>query len=199
MRAVESFGELKKEVSDITEKSGKLEHERLAVLDLINKIEVKRTNVFMDCFNAINKNFNQLFYSFFSGEGSLSLSNPENPLEAGLIIQAKHKEALQNLDSMSGGEKSLTALAFLFAIQLYEPAPFYVFDEADAALDAEKSIKLGRMIQEISKTSQFLAITHNEQLIKQADQIIGVALNKEKSSVIGLKLRDKIGAESTEG
>ncbi|MBI4052825.1 MAG: AAA family ATPase [Candidatus Diapherotrites archaeon] len=189
MRAVASFEELKKEVSDITEKSGKLEQERLAVLDMIGKIEVKRTNVFMDCFSAINKNFNRLFYSFFSGAGNLSLSNPENPLEAGLIIQAKHKEALQNIDSMSGGEKSLTALAFLFAIQLYEPAPFYVFDEADAALDAENSIKLGRMIKEISKTSQFLAITHNEQLIKQADQIIGVALNKEKSSVIGIRLK----------
>ena len=136
-----------------------------------------------------------MFFSLFEGEGQLSLSNTEKPLEAGLVIEAKHKgQNLQNIDSMSGGEKSLTALAFLFAIQLYEPAPFYVFDEADAALDKENSSKIVGLIKEVSKQSQFIAITHNEALINEADQIIGVALNKQKSSVIGLKLKEKATA-----
>ncbi|MFH1240026.1 MAG: AAA family ATPase [Candidatus Diapherotrites archaeon] len=192
MKALESFEELKKEVDDIKAKSKKLDEEKFSVLGMIEKIEVKRTNVFLDCFNEINGNFGRMFFSLFSGEGKLKLTNSEMPLESGLLIEAKHKTTLQNIDSMSGGEKTLTALAFLFAIQLYEPAPFYIFDEADAALDAENSVKLGNMIKEISKSSQFIAITHNDPLIKEADQIIGVALNEQKSSVIGLKLKEEL-------
>jgi chromosome segregation protein len=160
---------------------------------MIEKIEVKRTNVFMGCFQELGRHFSETFFDLFGGEGMLSLSNPENPLESGLIIEAKHKgNSLQNIDSMSGGEKTLTALAFLFAIQLYEPAPFYVFDEADAALDKENSLKMVKIIKETSKSSQFIAITHNDPLIREADQIIGVALNKQKSSVIGLRLREQV-------
>ena len=192
MKAVDNFNELKKEVDDIQEKAEKLENERLAVLDMIDKIEFKRTNVFMDCFNEINKNFKEMFYNFFGGEGMLSMIDPENPLESGLEIDARHKgDNLQSIDAMSGGEKTLTALAFMFAIQLYSPAPFYAFDEADAALDKENSMKMSKLIKMISQNSQFVAITHNDTLTKQADQIVGVALNKDKSSVIGLRLKGK--------
>ncbi|HLC79588.1 MAG TPA: hypothetical protein VJG83_04120, partial [archaeon] len=93
------------------------------------------------------------------------------------------------IDAMSGGEKSLTALAFLFAIQSFEPAPFYIFDEVDAALDKENSVKVGKMIRGQSSTSQFITISHNDSVINQADQIVGVAMNKHKSSVIGLRLK----------
>ncbi len=199
MKAIESFNELAEEVKDVRAKVEKLDEEKNAVLELIEKIEVKRTNVFMDCFEEVNKHFRRTFLDLFAGDGLLSLSNPEAPLEAGLIIEAKHKgNALQNIDSMSGGEKTLTALAFLFAIQLYEPAPFYIFDEADAALDKENSLKMVKIIKEISKQSQFIAITHNDPLIKAADQIIGVALNKQKSSVIGLKLRESVFEEKAD-
>ncbi|MBS3059052.1 MAG: hypothetical protein J4224_01360, partial [Candidatus Diapherotrites archaeon] len=85
---------------------------------------------------------------------------------------------------------------FLFAIQSFEAAPFYIFDEADAALDKENSLKLARMIKEVSKTSQFIAITHNDAIIKAADQIIGVALNQQKSSVIGLRLKERAATAS---
>ncbi len=191
LKAVDNFNELKKEVDEITEKSQKLENERLSVLDMIDKIDVKRTNVFMDCFNEVNKNFKNMFSQFFNGEGILDLSNPNNPLESGLIIDAQPKGGkLQNIDSMSGGEKTLTALAFMFAIQLYSPAPFYAFDEADAALDKENSMKMGNLIEMIAKKSQFIAITHNDTITKKASQIIGVAINKDNSSVIGLKLKN---------
>lgn len=192
MKALESYNQLEAEVIDTRQKVQKLDEERLAVVDMIEKIDVKRTGVFMQCFEELNKNFSKMFTSLFGGEGVLELSSKENPLEAGLLIQAKHKgNAIRNIDSMSGGEKTMTALAFLFAIQLYEPAPFYVFDEADAALDKENSIKMAKIIKEISRQSQFIAITHNDPLVQEADQIIGVALSKDKSSVIGLKLREK--------
>ncbi len=192
MKAIESYNELEAEVLDVRKKVEKLDEERLAVVEMIEKIDVQRTNVFMQCFDALNRNFGKMFNILFSGEGLLELSNKENPLEAGLLIQAKHKgDSIRNIDSMSGGEKTMTALAFLFAIQVYEPAPFYVFDEADAALDKENSLKMAKIVKGISKQSQFIAITHNDPLVQEADQIIGVALNKQKSSVIGLKLREK--------
>ncbi len=191
MKALERFDELKKEVLDIKGKAEVLEVERKAVLEMIEKIDLKKKEVFMDCFNHVSKKFSDIYYHFFGGEGRLSITDMEKPLEGGLLIEAKYKEnKLKNIDSMSGGEKSLTALAFVFAIQSFEPAPFYVFDEADAALDRENSAKLGLMIKDISSTSQFIAITHNDAMIKSSDQIIGVALNQQKSSVIGLKLKD---------
>lgn len=193
MKAIELYESLKKEFEEVESKLQVLGKEQAAVLELIEKIEVKRTNSFMNCFEQINKNFLEIFKSIFETEARLALTNQEKPLEAGLIIEAKHKssEKLKNLDSMSGGEKSLTALSFLFAIQLYAPAPFYFFDEADAALDKENSKKLAKMIREISKKSQFIAITHNDSMIQEADQVIGVTLNQQKSSVIGLKLRNE--------
>ncbi len=192
LKAVDNFKDLKTEVEEIQVKANKLEEERLAVLDMIDKIDVKRTNVFMECFGEVNKNFSDMFSKFFNGEGLLDLTNPDQPLESGLLIDARPKEGkLQNIDSMSGGEKTLTALAFMFAIQLYSPAPFYAFDEADAALDKENSLKMGGLIEKIAEKSQFIAITHNDTITKKASQIIGVALNKDNSSVIGLKLKQQ--------
>ena len=192
MKAVDNFNDLKVEVDEITEKSEKLTNERLAVLDMIDKIDVKRTTVFMDCFNEINKNFQDMFSKFFNGEGNLSLTNPTQPLESGLLVDAQPKGGkLQNIDSMSGGEKTLTALAFMFAIQLFSPAPFYAFDEADAALDKENSLKMGNLIEKIAEKSQFISVTHNDTITKKADQIIGVATSKDNSSVIGLKLKNQ--------
>lgn len=193
LKAMQNFEELKAEIDDVKQKVGKLEEEKQAVMDLMEKIEVKRRTVFMDCFESIDSNFRKMFFNFFEGEGSLTLTDPEKPLESGLQIMAKHKgAALKNIDSLSGGEKTLTALAFLFALQLYNPAPFYIFDEADAALDKENSSRLAKISKEISKQSQFIAITHNDMMIKNADQIIGVALNDQKSSVIGLNLKEKL-------
>ncbi len=198
LKAAESLGEEKTELLEVKEKIDKLEEERNAVLEMIEKIEVKRKKVFMDCFEEVKKNFSEMFYKFFEGEGNLRLSSEENPTEAGLFIEARHKgEKIQDIDSMSGGEKTLTALAFIFAIQKVHPAPFYFFDEADAALDEENSLKLGRVIEDIGKNYQFIAITHNNSLSKAADQIIGVTLDREKSSVIGLNLKEKIAKENS--
>jgi chromosome segregation protein len=190
MKSLENFDSFKKEVDVIREKAMKLDEERKAVLDMIAQIEGRKLGVFMKCFNHVSSKFSELYYKFFEGEGLLELSNKENPFDGGLLIQAKYKEdTLKSIDAMSGGEKSLTALAFLFALQSFTSAPFYILDEVDAALDKENSIKVGRMIKEQCERSQFIVISHNDSIINQADQIIGVALNKKKSSVIGLKLK----------
>ncbi|MEK6970438.1 MAG: chromosome segregation SMC family protein [archaeon] len=195
MKSLEDFGQYEKDVMEIREKSQKLEEERLAVMDLINGIDIKRTEAFMETFHSISQNFNKLYTGFFNGEAKLELTEPNRPLEAGLLIEARHgtEKSLKNIDSMSGGEKSLTSLAFIFSIQLYEPAPFYFFDEVDAALDMTNSRKVGNLIQEMSKSSQFISITHNDQVVKAADQIIGVAKSNTNSSVIGIRPGEKGG------
>jgi chromosome segregation protein len=196
MKAVDSFEGQTKELMEIKGKAQKLDEERIAVLDMIEKIEIKRATAFIDCFNEINLNFQKMYYSLAEKEGKLKLTDEADINNSGLLVEARYSEnKMINIDSMSGGEKTLTALAFLFSIQLYKPAPFYIFDEADAALDKNNSLKLSRMIAEVCKKSQFIAITHNDSLIKESDQIIGVALNEQKSSVIGLKLKEKLEKE----
>jgi len=193
LKAADSLKGERTELFEVKEKLSKVEEERSAVLGMIEKIEFKRKNVFMECFDKVKANFSKMFYEFFDGQGYLSLTEEDRPTESGLIIEAKHKgENLQSIDSMSGGEKTLTALAFIFSIQQYDPAPFYVFDEADAALDEANSDRLTRMITEVSRGSQFIAITHNNSLIKSAGRIVGVTLDKNKSSVVGLNLREQI-------
>ncbi len=194
LKALKGFEEYKKEMEEIYEKIKRLEEEKIAVEELIEKIEIKRTETFMECFERINNYFMDVYKELSNGEAKLVLTIPEKPFESGLIIEAKHLgEKTKTIEEMSGGEKALTALAFLFALQKYEPAPFYIFDEADAALDKANSEKLAKMIKEISDKSQFIAITHNDSIVKNADQIIGVTLNKQKkSSVIGLKLKEEI-------
>ena len=195
MKAIQSYEDYKKEVEDVRGKAAVLEGERKAVLEMIDKIEVKKLNVFMECFNKVSYFFGELYKSVFQKEGRLGLSDAVNPLAGGLLIQAKYKEdKMKSLDEMSGGEKSLTALAFLFAIQQYQPSPFYIFDEIDAALDKENSVRVGLMIQQVARKSQVISITHNDAVIKLADQLIGVALNKQKSSVVGLKLKGVLSA-----
>lgn len=196
MKALDNVDQFYKEMEEISSKAKKLEEERIAVLDMINNIGIKRQEAFMQCFVAVNEKFSEIYYTFFEGEGKLELNQAEREEDVGLLIQARHKgEKLKSIDLMSGGEKTLTALAFLFAIQMYAPSPFYVFDEADAALDKENSMKLARMIRSIAESGQFIAITHNDALIKNAQQIVGVALNKQNSSVIGLKLEDAVAQQ----
>ena len=195
MKAIQSFEDYKKEVDDVRGKALVLDEERKAVLEMIDKIEVKKLNVFMECFNKLNFYFSELYKRVFQREGKLGLSDPVSPLAGGLLIEAKYKEGkMKSLDEMSGGEKSVTALALLFAIKQYQPSPFYIFDEIDAALDEDNSARMGLMIQEVAKKSQVISITHNDAVIKMADQLIGVALNKQKSSVVGLKLKGTLTA-----
>lgn len=202
MKSVENFDLFKNEVDEVKQRALKLDEEKNSVLDMISKIEVRKTAVFMECFTHVSSKFSELYYKFFEGEGLLELTNRQSPLEGGLLVQAKYKEdTMKSIDAMSGGEKSLTALAFIFALQSFTPAPFYILDEIDAALDKTNSVKVGRMVKEQSSSSQFIMISHNDSVINQAGQIVGVALNKKKSSVIGLKLKkdDKMVFDGPEG
>ena len=124
----------------------------------------------------------------FDGTGSLVLENPSDPLNGGLNITAqfRDKDEAKKLTSLSGGEKSLTALAFVFAIQKYMPAPFYALDESDASLDGIYSSKLIDMIKEQSKNTQFIVVSHDKTMIKSASRTIGITQGKGMTKVSGI-------------
>jgi chromosome segregation protein len=162
--------------------------EKEAVLKLIEKIDEKRKKVFFSCLEKLSMHFNSIFNSITGGIAELELEDP-NDLESGLIIKATPKgKTLLNLDAMSGGEKTITALSFLFAVQKLKPAPFYILDEADAMLDRENTKKIAEMIRKFSRNSQFIAITHNDQTIKYGDVVYGVTMLDGESKIVGLKL-----------
>ena len=89
---------------------------------------------------------------------------------------------------MSAGEKTLTAFAFMFAIQNHKPAPFYVFDESDSALDKSNTKRVAELIKKHSELAQFIIISHNDQLIKEASQVYGVSMEHGESKIIGIQL-----------
>jgi len=199
LKAIDMYNHISKEVDDIREKSKKLDEERESIMNLIAEIEKKKMIAFTQTFNALNEYFKQYFKEFYPEEGSLAemkLENPELPLESGLILEAKPLgKPLKSIDLLSGGEKSVTALAFLFAIQAYNPSPFYVLDEIDAALDKENSERVARMLKKFSNELQFIIITHNAAVTKNSDQIIGVHMSKDGSSLVEVDLKGYQTAE----
>ncbi len=188
MKAIDEYEKFKTEFDEYKKKYEKILEEKKAVLEMIEQIEAKRREVFNKTLNEIANEFNSIFAKMTNGTSSLKLEN-QIDLESGLIIEASpHGKRLLNIDSMSGGEKTLTALAFMFAVQRYKPAPFYVFDEVDAALDKENSKIVAELIKKLSRDEQFIVITHNDQTIKSGDRVYGVTMENGESKIIGLEL-----------
>ena len=188
MKAIEEYKVFQKQFEEYKQKYEKILEEKKAVLHMIEEIEEKRREVFNRCLQEVSKHFNNIFMKMTNGHASLELENPLD-LESGLIIQATPGgKKLLNIDAMSGGEKTLTALAFLFAVQKYKPAPFYILDEVDAALDKENSKLVAELIKKLSRDEQFILITHNDQTIKYGDRVYGVTMERGESKILGLEL-----------
>lgn len=193
MRALEEYDEVLARETELNEKIETLTKERLQLLEKMGGYEQDKKEAFMKTYNNINDNFKEIFHKLSDGEGTLILQEPEAPFTGGLTIEAQPRDKKkQRLEGMSGGEKSLTALAFVFAIQRYMPAPFYAFDEVDANLDGINVEKLAHIVQTQSKDTQFIVVSHRKPMIESANRTIGVT-QKEKgiSKVTGVKLRDE--------
>ena len=144
---------------------------------------------FMEAFTAINANFQDIFHELSHGTGRLELENPESPFEGGLIIRAQPRDKkMQRIEALSGGEKSLTALSFVFAFQRFAPAPFYAFDEVDMMLDGANAERLARMVKTQSASAQFVVVSLRRPMIENTDHAIGVSLRADGfSRVVGIK------------
>ncbi len=192
MRAITTYDEKLARQTEIKEQIEVLSKERKEILDRMHGYEQLKKETFMKTFNNINENFKAVFHQLSEGEGELKLEFPDDPLNGGLTIEAQPRDKkLQRLESMSGGEKALTALAFVFAIQRYMPSPFYAFDEVDASLDTMNVERIAQMVQNQSKDTQFIVVSHRKPMIESANRTIGVT-QKEKgiTRVTGVKLRD---------
>ncbi len=193
MRALAAYEEMLTRQSELKEQIETLSKERKEILDRMHGYEQLKKETFMKTFNHINENFKEVFHQLSEGEGELKLECPDDPLSGGLTIEAQPRDKkLQRLESMSGGEKSLTALAFVFAIQRYMPSPFYAFDEVDASLDTMNVERIAQMVQNQSKDTQFIVVSHRKPMIESANRTLGVT-QKEKgiTKVTGIKLRDE--------
>ena len=187
LRAIDGYDEEKKSYDEIFNKANVLKNERQAIYDFIASVERKRRNVFMDAYEKIRVNFEEIFKKLTDGYGTLTLDNPKDISLSGLNIHASPKgKKITKLDAMSGGEKALTCAAFLLAIQQYSSSPFYVLDELDASLDLENSIKIARLLKE--SDGQFIIVTHNENTIKYVDAAIGVSMRNGASQIVGVKI-----------
>ncbi|KYK35662.1 MAG: hypothetical protein AYK18_02755 [Theionarchaea archaeon DG-70] len=188
MKAIEEYDAFKGEFDELKMKYDKIRKEEQAILDMIEKIESKKKEVFYECLREIDKNFMSIFKEMANGTASLELENPLD-IESGLLIQANPSgKNVLNIDAMSGGEKSLTALAFLFSVQKYKPAPFYVLDEVDAFLDKVNTKRVVEVIKKLSEREQFIVITHNDYTIKQGDRVYGISMEGGESKILGLEL-----------
>ncbi len=179
--AIEAFTEMKKRYDFIVEQKNDLVDAKESLLQTIQEVETTANQKFLDTFNAVKENFQKVFRALFTEEdfGDLILENPENLAETGIDIIAKPKgKKPSSIGQLSGGEKTLTATALLFAIYLIKPAPFCILDEVDAPLDDANVGKFTKMIQEFSDNSQFIIVTHNKQTMSTVDVIYGVTMQE---------------------
>jgi len=191
LKALEIYDSVEKEYNNLLSKKDMLGKEKEDVLKLMAEIETRKGELFTKTFDKVNENFKVIFDSLTGkGQAYLLLENPEKPFEDGVRIMVKISgQRFMDIRSLSGGEKSLTALAFIFAIQEYEPATFYVLDEVDAALDKHNSEKLAKLIRKYSQNAQYVVISHNDAIIAEADTLYGVSMDEHSASnTVSLKV-----------
>ena len=185
MNAIAQFEEVEKREKELKEKIETLTHERQEIINRMNGYEQLKKDAFMTTYNNINSNFKELYHQLSGGEGSLILENESNPFAGGLDIEAKPGDKPKvKLKGLSGGEKSVAALALVFAIQKFMPAPFYALDEVDSALDPINIDKLANMINTQAKQIQFVVVSHRKPMIEVSDRSIGVTQKEKGKSLV---------------
>ena len=191
MRALDIYSDVEKEYNILLEKKKKLSEEKEDVVNMMNEIERNKQKLFMKTYDAIRETFKKNFDLLTKkGEADLELENEENVFEGGLNIRVRLTgNKFLDIRSLSGGEKTLTALSFIFAIQEYEPASFYILDEVDASLDKHNSERLAELFYKYSKKAQYVLISHNDAIISKASKLYGVSMTENNvSRVISLEI-----------
>ncbi len=192
MKAIQEYEEVKRRRDELLGKKLSLEEERTEIMKRIEKYEKMKKEAFFETFNAIRENFSKVIEILTDGKGELYLEG-EDPFSSGLNIKVKpYGKPVQRIESLSGGEKSLIALALIFAIQMYRPAPFYAFDEIDMFLDGANVSRVAKLIKERSKDAQFIVVSLRKPTLEMADAIVGVTMGKNGSKVTGIRLKKEV-------
>ena len=191
MLALEEYERTQERLEELSGKLGTLDEERTELLLRIENFTTLRCRAFKEAFDAVNKNFQSIFAELSDGDGYLQLDDPKDPFNGGLNLVAHPKgKPVRRLASMSGGEKSLTALSFIFALQRYRPSPFYAFDEVDMFLDGANVERLAKMIRKQAAEAQFIVVSLRRPMIEKADRTIGVTQARGAyTQVLGINLQ----------
>jgi len=179
--AIEAFTEMKKRYDFIVEQKTDLVNAKDSLLKTIEEVEATANQKFLETFHKVRENFQKVFKTLFTedDQADLVLENPENLADSGIDVVAKPKgKRPSSLTQLSGGERTLTATALLFAIYLIKPAPFCILDEVDAPLDDANVSKFTNMIRQFSDNSQFIIVTHNKMTMSTVDVIYGVTMQE---------------------
>ncbi|MCF8552306.1 MAG: chromosome segregation protein SMC [Candidatus Planktophila sp.] len=191
--ALEEFSSLEERLKFLAEQLEDLKNTKKDLLDIIKEVDDRVQSIFMEAFTETAKHFEDIFARLFpGGDGRLILTDPDNPLTTGVDVEARPPgKRIKRLSLLSGGEKSLTAVAMLIAIFKARPSPFYVLDEVEAALD---DVNLGRLLvvlEELRASSQLIIITHQKRTMEIADALYGVTMRGDGvTEVISQRLRE---------
>jgi chromosome segregation protein len=200
LKAIDEYEDRKTRLDGLKEEIGQLDKQKTNLMKLVAELNEKKTLGFNKIYVAINVNFKKMFAELSNGgEAELLLENEEKPLEGGLIMKARPKDLKAvRMEALSGGQKSLTALAFIMAIQAYEPSPFYLLDEVDMFLDGVNAENVAKAVRRSSSNAQFIQISLRNVTLKQADHMIGVTMQREGLSEIVMKTNIGEGADLPE-
>jgi chromosome segregation protein len=192
--ALEEFNELQQRHTFLEEQLEDVRTTRRELARVIRAVDQEIQHVFAGAYADVSANFAQLFATLFpGGSGSLILTNPDDLLQTGVEVEAKPSgKNVKKLSLLSGGERSLTALAFLFAVFRSRPSPFYVMDEVEAALDDVNLHRFLGLVNEFRKEAQLLVVSHQKRTMEAGDCLLGVSMQPGGSSKV---ITERIGAQ----
>jgi len=194
LMAVEEFAETKERYDFLTSQIADLQKARDDLRRITEEIRAESTELFLATYNMIKKNFHNMFRRLFGGgRGEIRLVDPSNVLESGIDIFAQPPgKKLENISLLSGGEKSMTAVALLFATYMVKPSPFCLLDEIDAALDEQNVTRFVTALREFANVSQYIVITHNKKTVMGAGTMLGVTMEESGvTKVITIRLENE--------
>jgi len=189
--AVHEYDELEERYKFLESQNSDLTNSRRELLEVIAQINSTTRKLFSETFAQVRINFREMFLELFGGgRADLSLLDENDPLNCGIEISAKPPgKQLQSVSLLSGGERSMVAVALLFAIYMVRPSPFCILDEVDAAMDEGNINRFIRVLDRFVEQSQFIIITHNKRTIAKADVLYGVTMEERGvSKLVGIKL-----------
>ncbi len=198
-RAVEEYDAEKTRCDEFTTEVQRLGSEKDELVGLVGEIEKKKRERITEVVARVNTNFHDIYGELSAGgEGEIALENPDDPLAGGLLIKARPVgKTVARLEQLSGGEKSLASLAFIFSLQRYDPSPLYVFDEVDMSLDGLNAEYVGRLLRRNAERAQFVVISLRKVTLKFAHQLYGVTMRGDGCSrVVGIRLDEIQDVES---
>ena len=190
--AIEEFAEVKERYDFLNTQITDLQKARDDLKRITDEIRAESTEIFLDTYQKIKRNFHNMFRRLFGGgKAEIKLEDPKNVLESGIDIFAQPPgKRLESIGLLSGGERSMTAVALLFATYMVKPSPFCFLDEIDAALDEQNVIRFTTTLKEFASMSQYIVITHNKRTVLGSNTMLGVTMGESGvSTLVSIKLQ----------